>query len=65
MEWIKCSERMPDETQPVITVTDGNVVQRTLYQFCDGVWIDWYEQYDELKADAFTHWMPLPEPPTD
>lgn len=61
--WIKCSERMPDETQPVITVAEGGVVQRTVYQFCDGVWVDWYEQYDEVKVDAFTHWMPLPAAP--
>ena len=61
--WIKCSDRMPDETQPVITVAEGGVVQRTVYQFCDGVWVDWYEQYDEVKVDAFTHWMPLPAAP--
>ncbi|WP_312465768.1 DUF551 domain-containing protein [Atlantibacter hermannii] len=61
--WIPVSERMPDETQPVIVVADGGVVQRTVYQFCDGVWIDWYEQYDEVPHDAFTHWMPLPAAP--
>lgn len=61
--WIPVSERMPDETQPVIVVTGGGVVQRTVYQFCDGVWIDWYEQYDEVPHDAFTHWMPLPAAP--
>jgi len=61
--WIPVSERMPDETQPVIVVADGGVVQRTIYQFCDGVWIDWYEQYDEVPHDAFTHWQPLPAAP--
>ena len=61
--WIPVSERMPDETQPVIVVSDGGVVQRTVYQFCEGVWIDWYEQYDEVAHDAFTHWMPLPSAP--
>ncbi len=65
MQWIKCSERMPDETQPVIVIAREGVVQRTVYQFCEGVWIDWYEQYDEVNADAFTHWMPLPPPPTE
>ncbi|MBF0031510.1 DUF551 domain-containing protein [Citrobacter freundii] len=61
--WIPVSERMPDETQPVIVVSDGGVVQRTVYQFCEGVWVDWYEQYDEVDPDAFTHWMPLPAAP--
>ncbi len=63
--WIKCSERMPDEGRPVLTVAAGQVVQRTIYQFWEGAWIDWYEQYDEVKVDAFTHWQPLPEPPND
>lgn len=63
--WVACSERLPDETQPVITVSDGGVVQRTVYQFCEGVWSDWYEQYDDVTADAFTHWMPLPSAPQD
>lgn len=61
--WVACSERLPDETQPVIVVSDGGVVQRTVYQFCDGVWSDWYDQHDHLNADVFTHWMPLPAAP--
>lgn len=61
--WIPVSERLPDETQPVIVVSDGGVVQRTVYQFCEGVWTDWYEQYDEVATDAFTYWMPLPPAP--
>ncbi|MEC5643573.1 DUF551 domain-containing protein [Citrobacter koseri] len=61
--WIPVSERMPDETQPVIVASEGCVVQRTIYQFCEGVWIDWYEQYDEVAPDVFTHWMPLPAAP--
>lgn len=61
--WVACSERMPDETQPVITVSEGGVVQRTVYQFCEGVWSDWYDLYDDVSADSFTHWMPLPAAP--
>ena len=61
--WVACSERMPDETQPVITVSEGGVVQRTVYQFCEGVWSDWYDLYEDVSADSFTHWMPLPAAP--
>ncbi|WIF05662.1 DUF551 domain-containing protein [Serratia sp. B1] len=61
--WVACSDRMPDETQPVIVVSGEGVVQRTVYQFCDGVWSDWYDQHDHLNADTFTHWMPLPAAP--
>lgn len=61
--WIPVSERMPDETQPVIVVSEGGVVQRTIYQFCEGVWSDWYDLYDDVNVEAFTHWMPLPAAP--
>ncbi|BEO65048.1 hypothetical protein SMQE31_05560 [Serratia marcescens] len=61
--WIACGERMPDETQPVIVVSGEGVVQRTVYQFCDGTWSDWYDQHDHFNADVFTHWMPLPAAP--
>ncbi|MBW4220652.1 DUF551 domain-containing protein [Enterobacter roggenkampii] len=61
--WVACSERLPDEIQPVITVSEGGVVQRTVYQFCEGVWSDWYDLYEDVSADSFTHWMPLPAAP--
>ncbi|HBW8546523.1 TPA: DUF551 domain-containing protein [Klebsiella pneumoniae] len=63
--WIPVSERMPDETQPVIVVSEGGVVQRTVYQFCEGVWSDWYGMYDDVNVEAFTHWMPLPAAPQE
>lgn len=63
--WIPVSERMPDETQPVIVVSEGGVVQRTVYQFCEGVWSDWYDMYDDVNVEAFTHWMPLPAAPQE
>ncbi|WP_348651447.1 DUF551 domain-containing protein [Klebsiella pneumoniae] len=62
-KWIPVSERMPDETQPVIVVSEGGVVQRTVYQYCEGVWSDWYDMYDDVNVEAFTHWMPLPAAP--
>ena len=61
--WISVSERMPDETQPVIVVSEGGVVQRAVYQFCESVWRDWYDLYDDVNVEAFTHWMPLPAAP--
>lgn len=64
-KWIPVSERMPDETQPVIVVSEGGVVQRTVYQFCEGVWSDWYGMYDDVNVEAFTHWMSLPAAPQE
>lgn len=59
-EWIKCSERMPEEGEDVI-VTDGRVVEV--------MWVDeiglWYatSPYSVACGDWITHWMPLPAPP--
>ncbi|WP_052445789.1 DUF551 domain-containing protein [Klebsiella pneumoniae] len=64
-KWIPVSERMPDEAQPVIVVSEGGVVQRTVYQYCEGVWSDWYDMYDDVNVEAFTHWVPLPASPQE
>lgn len=53
---------MPDEIQPVNVVSVGGVVQRTVYQFCEGVWSDWN---DDVNVEAFTHWMQLPTAPQE
>lgn len=67
MEWVKCSDKLPEESVPVLTydpVIDELRVDYILL-FEDGeepyIWgrklIDhWYH---------VTHWMPLPEPPKD
>lgn len=65
-EWIKCSERMPEEGEDVI-VYDGlrQVHEGCYFQYGDRVvWeIPSYNPsyYDEVNV---SHWMPLPEPPS-
>lgn len=58
-EWIKCSERMPEELEDVL-VTDGRVIE-IMYRRFD----TWYETSREAGGiyGKVTHWMPLPEPP--
>lgn len=60
--WIAVSERLPAANQSVI-VTDGNGMWIYTYEpdHVNG-WV-WQERDDCQKLDAFTHWMPLPEPP--
>ena len=60
--WIKCTDRMPEQRQDFL-VSDGAYV---------GVG-RWYESHDECgfifnMGDSYieiTHWMPLPELPKD
>lgn len=65
-EWIKCSERMPEEGEDVIVYDGlGQVHEGCYFRYGDGVvWeIPSYNPsyYDEVNV---THWMPLPEPPS-
>ncbi|WP_241645643.1 DUF551 domain-containing protein [Rosenbergiella metrosideri] len=72
MEWIKCSEQMPDsrvdvigihiEGYPIIVQFDGDV---EFYCGEDSRGRGWWlreSMYEPLLS--YTHWMPLPTPPT-
>lgn len=39
MEWIKCSERMPDETGDIIVVSDGIVMSGISYSRKKGFYL--------------------------
>lgn len=60
--WVTCSERMPAIGVPVITCC-GDVVQYAVYAWDGKEWQDWYEEYDKLPSDTFTHWHPRPAAP--
>lgn len=60
--WVDCSERMPHIGVPVITCC-GDVVQYAAYAWDGKEWQDWYEEYDKLPANTFTHWHPRPAAP--
>lgn len=60
--WVACSERMPHIGVPVITCC-GDVVQYAAYAWDGKEWQDWYEEYDKLPANTFTHWHPRPAAP--
>lgn len=68
-EWIKCSERLPKEYVEVlirISCNDYFNIENGMYKGC-GLWLGaWSATYGE-KGSGYqvSHWMPLPEPPTD
>ena len=61
-EWIKCSERMPEELDDVL-VTDGDNIEMKWWDGDD--WDSWAERNSNICSDDVTHWMPLPTPPTE
>lgn len=68
MEWIKCSERMPEIGESVIG-WNGWAIRNCSYR------INTYAKTEKGRQPRFevsegiwhrvTHWMPLPEPPTE
>jgi hypothetical protein len=77
-EWIKCSERMPLEypaegvyADVEVLVTDGVEVHQALCAsgcpLTDNGYKPWVEfsEYGCIAPSEITHWMPLPEPPTN
>lgn len=66
MDWIKCSERLPDEEKLYLVIR--NEVMYIMHFEFNGAW-------DNNKSPSFvdhecipwecTHWMPLPNPPED
>lgn len=63
--WIPVSVRMPPEGTPLLVCSGNGVVQRTVYGFDGENWIDWYEQYDPVKAEPDDLWQPLPAAPKE
>ncbi len=60
-EWIKCSERMPENFVDVL-VTDGSYVE-IMTLLGDGSWLVLLEEWATyVSVDNITHWMSLPKP---
>jgi len=79
MEWIKCSDRLPDYDIAVLVVGEsigmnpqmgGAYVQIAKRQNLDGKFtlrqIERMQDENEFSGMRYvTHWMPLPNPPHD
>jgi hypothetical protein len=66
MEWIKCSDRMPEfnrGTTEYVLVRVGDIGTKIgLLYAANGKWVI---NGVAFYKDAVTHWMPLPKPPKE
>lgn len=63
-QWVKCSERMPEETDDIIVAcSDGIVMSGISYHHRKGFYIAALEYDSDEPVTDVTHWRPLPEPP--
>lgn len=63
MNWIRVSERLPDDDQSVMVALDLSMV----VDWSEPVWIGYHDADGWFSADAIpikvTHWAKIPEPP--
>jgi len=70
MEWIRCSERMPEDGVYVIVATVDTTWVETHFVESESftgvrMWYSANEDTEPRPLQSFTHWMPLPPPPTE
>ncbi len=68
MEWIKCSDEMPKDTQMVLAFSLGEIVAAYWNYVMCPIEYKKYRAFTYLSGcilEHVTHWMPLPPPPAD
>ena len=66
-EWIECRKKMPEYGKEVLVcdATYGDVFNAVRCRKREGQGDSWFTDCDYINYKAFTHWMPLPEPPKE
>jgi hypothetical protein len=77
MEWIKCSDRLPNDEDPILIFVDGDCHvahwEDDIDKYTTGIGLDCYycggqtsiSFINDWHGNLITHWMPLPDPPKD
>lgn len=64
-EWISVDERLPHPNQSVLANRSNKGVSNFFFT-SSGKWMqDGWGGIDDRIFNDITHWMPLPEPPTE
>ncbi|EKK0437799.1 DUF551 domain-containing protein [Escherichia coli] len=66
--WIRCSERMPEDTKMLLAFSQGEIVAAYWNWVVNPIDYKKYRAFTYLSGnilDDVTHWMPLPEPPQE
>ncbi|MCV5223681.1 DUF551 domain-containing protein, partial [Escherichia coli] len=64
--WIRCSDRMPEDTKMLLAFSQGEIVAAYWNWVVNPIAYKKYRAFTYLSGnilDDVTHWMPLPEPP--
>lgn len=69
MEWISVNNRLPEEDDEYLAVVDGVIMEVSYSPKQKGLICVWStcdaDGFKPLPDNAVTHWMPMPEPPTN
>lgn len=63
-EWVSVNERLPDIGQRVLTQKGGYVTICSLYRRGQGK-LRWDNGTRLSDLEQYTHWMPIPQPPSE
>lgn len=67
--WVSTKDRLPDESCECLGIVDGEVTEVSYSPKQKGLICVWSmcdaDGFKPLSDDAVTHWMPMPEPPTN
>lgn len=69
-EWISVKDRLPESDQIVLVVASGkphkNITLENAIELAEYDPVGWIlEMWPEWMGAKVTHWMPLPEPPSE